>query len=65
MRSVSPNNRTRNLNFIDETLPGLQSITNEYLKQFRSKKLQGKIEFTRLSENTWKMSSTLAGPTRN
>ena len=65
MRSVSPNNRARNLNFIDETLPGLQNITNDYMKQFRSKKLQGKIEFTRLSENTWKMSSILAQPTRN
>ena len=65
MRSVSSNNRIRNLNFIDNTLPGLQHITNDYMKQFRSKKLQGKIEFTRLSENTWKMSSILAQPTRN
>ena len=65
MRSVSSNNRIRNLNFIEDTLPGLQNITNDYMKQFRSKKLQGKIEFTRLSENTWKMSSILAQPTRN
>ncbi len=65
MRSVSSNNRIRNLNFIEDTLPGLQHITNDYMKQFRSKKLQGKIEFTRLSENTWKMSSILAQPTRN
>ena len=65
MRSVSSNNRIRNLNFIEDTLPGLQNITNDYMKQFRSKKLQGKIEFTRLSENTWKMSIILAQPTRN
>ena len=65
MRSVSSNNRKRNLNFIEDTLPGLQNITNDYMKQFRSKKLQGKIEFTRLSENTWQMSSILAQPTRN
>ena len=65
MRSVSSNNRIRNLNFIEDTLPGLQNITNDYMKQFRSKKLQGKIEFTRLSENTWQMSSILAQPTRN
>ena len=30
MRSVSSNNRLRNFNFIDETLPGLQKITNDY-----------------------------------
>ena len=65
MRSVSSNNRKRNLNFIEDTLPGLQNITNDYMKQFRSRKLQGKIEFTRLSENTWQMSSILAQPTRN
>ncbi len=65
MRSVSSNVRIRNLNFIEDTLPGLQNITNDYMKQFRSKKLQGKIEFTRLSENTWQMSSILAQPTRN
>ncbi|MDC3108178.1 adenylate/guanylate cyclase domain-containing protein [Paracoccaceae bacterium] len=65
MRSVSSNNRMRNLNFIEDTLPGLQNITNDYMKQFRGKKLQGKIEFTRLSENTWQMSSILAQPTRN
>ena len=65
MRSVSSNNRIRNLNFIEDTLPGLQNITNDYMKQFRSKKLQGKIEFTRSSENTWQMSSILAQPTRN
>ena len=39
MRSVSSNNRKRNLNFIEDTLPGLQNITNDYMKQFRSKKL--------------------------
>jgi class 3 adenylate cyclase len=35
------------------------------MKQFRSKKLKGEIGFTRISENTWQMSSLLAQPTRN
>ena len=53
MRSVSSNNRLRNFNFIDETLPGLQKITNDYMGQFRSNKLNGHIGFKRLSEDTW------------
>jgi len=65
MRSVSPNNRIRNLSFIEETLPGLQKITNDYMGQFRSKKFKGEISFAKLSENTWQMSSVLAQPVIN
>ena len=62
MRSVSSNNRIRNYNFIDETLPGLQKITNDYMGQFRSNKLKGDIGFKRLSEDTWEMAFVLAQP---
>ena len=65
MRSVTPNNRLRNLNFIEETLPGLQKITNDYMGQFRSKKLKGEIVFTKLTDSTWKFYSILAQPTIN
>ena len=65
MRSVSSNNRTRNFNFIDETLPGLQKITNEYMGQFRSNKLKGDIGFKRISEDTWEMAFVLAQPLKN
>ena len=65
MRSVSSNNRTRNFNFIDETLPGLQKITNDYMGQFRSNKLKGDIGFKRISENTWEMAFVLAQPLKN
>ena len=65
MRSVSSNNRTRNFNFIDETLPGLQKITNDYMGQFRSNKLKGNIGFKRISEDTWKMAFVLAQPLKN
>jgi class 3 adenylate cyclase len=65
MRSVSSNNRTRNLNFIDETLPGLQKITNDYMGQFRSNKLKGDIGFKRISEDTWEMAFVLAQPLKN
>ena len=65
MRSVTPNNRLRNFNFIEETLPGLQKITNGYMGQFRSKKLKGEIVFTKLSDSTWKFYSILAQPTIN
>ena len=60
MRSVSSNNRVRNFNFIEETLPGLQKITNDYMGQFRSNKLKGDIAFKRLSEDTWEMAFVLA-----
>jgi class 3 adenylate cyclase len=65
MRSVSSNNRLRNFNFIDETLPGLQKITNDYMGQFRSNKLKGHIGFKRLSEDTWEMAFILAHPVKN
>ena len=65
MRSVSSNNRTRNFNFIDETLPGLQKITNDYMGQFRSNKLKGDIDFKRISEDTWEMAFVLAQPLKN
>ncbi len=65
MRSVSSNNRIRNYNFIDETLPGLQTITNDYMGQFRSNKLKGNIGFRRLSEDTWEMTFVLAQPLKN
>ena len=65
MRSVSSNNRLRNFNFIDETLPGLQKITNDYMGQFRSNKLKGHIGFKRLSEDTWEMAFVLAQPVKN
>ena len=65
MRSVTPNNRLRNLNFIEETLPGLQKITNDYMGQFRSKNLKGEIVFTKLTDSTWKFYSILAQPTIN
>ena len=65
MRSVSSNNRTRNFNFIDETLPGLQKITNDYMGQFRSNKLKGNIGFKRISEDTWEMAFVLAQPLKN
>ena len=65
MRSVSSNNRIRNYNFIDETLPGLQKITNDYMGQFRSDKLKGDIKFSRLSEDTWEMAFILAQPLKN
>ena len=65
MRSVSSNNRIRNYNFIDETLPGLQKITNDYMGQFRSNKLKGDIGFKRLSEDTWEMAFVLAQPLKN
>ena len=65
MRSVSSNNRLRNFNFIDETLPGLQKITNDYMGQFRSNKLKGHIGFKRLSEDTWEMAFVLAHPVKN
>ena len=65
MRSVSSNNRTRNFNFIDETLPGLQKITNNYMGQFRSNKLKGDIGFKRISEDTWEMAFVLAQPLKN
>ncbi len=65
LRSVSSNNRIRNYNFIDETLPGLQRITNDYMGQFRSNKLKGDVEFKRLSEDTWEMAFTLAQPLKN
>ena len=65
MRSVSSNNRTRNFNFIDETLPGLQKITNDYMGQFRSNKLKGNIGFKRISEATWEMAFVLAQPLKN
>ena len=65
MRSVSSNNRLRNFNFIDETLPGLQKITNDYMGQFRSNKLKGHIGFNRLSEDTWEMTFVLAHPVKN
>ena len=64
-RSVSSNNRTRNFNFIDETLPGLQKITNDYMGQFRSNKLKGDIGFKRISEDTWEMAFVLAQPLKN
>ncbi len=65
MRSVSSNNRSRNFNFIDETLPGLQKITNDYMAQFRSNKLKGDIGFKRISEDTWEMAFVLAQPLKN
>ena len=65
MRSVSSNNRIRNYNFIDETLPGLQKITNDYMGQFRSNKLKGDIGFKRISEDTWEMAFVLAQPLKN
>ena len=65
MRSVSSNNKIRNYNFIDETLPGLQKITNEYMGQFRSDKLKGNIGFKRRSEDIWEMSFVLAQPLKN
>ena len=65
MRSVSSNNKIRNYNFIDETLPGLQKITNDYMGQFRSNKLKGDIGFKRLLEDTWEMSFVLAQPLKN
>ena len=65
MRSVSSNNRIRNYNFIDETLPGLQKITNDYMGQFRSNKLKGDIGFKRLSEDMWEMAFVLAQPLKN
>ena len=65
MRSVSSNNRTRNFNFIDETLPGLQKITNDYMGQFRSNKLKCDIGFKRISEDTWEMAFVLAQPLKN
>ena len=65
MRSVTPNNRLRNLKFIEETLPGLQKITNDYMGQFRSKKLKGEIVFTKITDSTWKFYSILAQPTIN
>ena len=65
MRSVSSNNRTRNFNFIDETLPGLQKITNDYMGQFRSNNLKGDIDFKRISEDTWEMAFVLAQPLKN
>ena len=65
MRSVSSNNKIRNYNFIDETLPGLQKITNNYMGQFRSNKLKGDIGFKRLLEDTWEMSFVLAQPLKN
>ena len=65
MRSVSSINRTRNFNFIDETLPGLQKITNDYMGQFRSNKLKGDIGFKRISEDTWEMAFVLAQPLKN
>ena len=65
MRSVSSNNRTRNFNFIDETLPGLQKITNDYMGQFRSNKLKGDIGFKRISEDKWEMAFVLAQPLKN
>ena len=65
MRSVSSNNRIRNYNFIDETLPGLQKITNDYMGQFRSNKLKGDIGFKRISEDKWEMSFVLAQPLKN
>ena len=65
MRSVSSNNRLRNFNFIEETLPGLQKITNDYMGQFRSNKLKGHIGFKRLSEDTWEMAFVLAHPVKN
>ena len=65
MRSVSSNNRTRNFNFIDATLPGLQKITNDYMGQFRSNKLKGNIGFKRISEDTWEMAFVLAQPLKN
>ena len=65
MRSVSSNNRSRNFNFIDETLPGLQKITNDYMGQFRSNKLKGNIGFKRISEDTWEMAFVLAQPLKN
>ena len=65
MRSVSSNNRLRNFNFIDETLPGLQKITNDYMGQFHSNKLKGHIGFNRLSEDTWEMTFVLAHPVKN
>ncbi len=64
-KSVSKKHLSRNYNLIEETLPGLVKITNDYMKQFRSRKLKGEIGFTRLSENTWQMSSILAQPTKN
>ena len=65
MRSVSSNNRIRNYKFIDETLPGLQKITNDYMGQFRSNKLKGDIGFKRISEDKWEMSFVLAQPLKN
>ena len=65
MRSVSSNNKIRNYNFIDETLPGLQKITNDYMGQFRSDKLKGNIGFKRRSEDIWEMSFVLAQPLKN
>ena len=56
---------TNNFNMIENTLPGLKKLTNEYLGQFRSNELQGGINFERLSENTWHFKTTLAQPLLN
>ena len=63
IRSVSSNNRVRNFNFVEETLPGLQKITNDYMGQFRSNKLKGdivskdyrKIHGKKMSKLTWNL----------
>jgi len=65
MRSVSSNNRIRNFNFVEDTLPGLQNITNDYMGQFRSNKLKGDIRFKRVLEDTWEMAFVLAQPVKN
>jgi hypothetical protein len=54
-----------NLDMIEKTLPSLKKITNDYLGQFRSNKLQGGINFERLSENVWHFKTTLAQPLLN
>jgi class 3 adenylate cyclase len=56
---------TNNFNMIENTLPSLKQLTNEYLGQFRSNELQGGINFERLSENTWHFKTTLAQPLLN
>ena len=54
-----------NFNMIEKTLPSLKQLTNDYLGQFRNNKLQGGIDFKRLSENLWHFQTTLAQPLLN
>ena len=61
----NPKSGKKNLILVENALPGLKKITNDYLGQFRSNNIKGSVDFKRQSELVWEMNSTLAHPVVN